>query len=286
MLKIKPVSEEDAKGEVKQIYQSIRTILNLVSVPLVFRYMASFPYYLSYIWEQTIKNLDNSFYAKSADDIKIFSITAINGIYKPSSLACLFLKEIGESPQKIALEEFSAKNLIVAAKLYLLALSIRESIKGKFLGIKLFGERITEKEQKIFNDFTDGFGKENNLTMDIKPSKNEIVSVTKHIQASNTGHRNIARSFTEDFFNLINHEMRLLTRKEEYLTRRVELERFSLNKLYLLPFPLDSSLSSIISRSADNSQFPELIYLVSELFPTQAPYKLMSSAVMKKLLEN
>jgi hypothetical protein len=290
MIKIQPISENDAQGEIKNIYHSIKTILDLSSVPLIFQYMAAFPHYLSYIWEQTIKNLNSNFYNQSADDIKNFAQTAIDGIYLPSTLASLFRDKIKYDPKKQTLTEFSDKNMIVSSKLYLLALGIRESIKGKFLGIKLFGVKISGKEEKIFNDFTDGFIGEKMKYKDYKQNiENEtihkIIKISNNLQMNGQNHHAITYSLTSEFIKIIDHEMRSLIRMESYLTRRVELERFSLNKLYLLPYPLDSSLTRVISKSQDNPSFPELIYLVSELFPTQTPYKLMASAIMRKLLK-
>jgi hypothetical protein len=94
----------------------------------------------------------------------------------------------------------------------------------------------------------------------------------------------MATTWYSEFFKLMDMEMQTLLKKEEYLTRRVELERFALSKLYLLTYPLESSLVTIIKQCSEQKNFPELIYLVSEVFPTQSPYKLMASTVMKKAL--
>jgi hypothetical protein len=282
MIKITPVGEDEASAEVKNIYSSVRIILGVSSVPLIFKYMAAFPSYFSYIWEQTIKNLDNSFYTQSTKEIEKFACRAIDEIYNPSSLTFLFLKKNTDSAEKKSLNIFSEKNIIISAKLYLLALSIRESIKGKFLGIKQFGEKITEKERKIFTNFYDGFTSDE--SEENRKQNNKITDDIKKVIISEKTHNSITKSITEEFFQIVDIEMKKLTKTEDYLTRRVELERFALNKLYLLPYPLDSSLSTIIAKGYHNPHFPELIYLVSELFPTETPYKLMASALMMKIL--
>jgi hypothetical protein len=286
MIKIQPVDESQADPRIKTIYQSVRIVLGLNSVPQIFKYMAAFPDYFSYIWEQTIKNLNNSFYSGSCKEIAEFANTAIEGIYNPSSAATKFMETLGDTPEQKTLQEFAFKNIEVSSKLYLLSLSIRESIKGKFLGIKQFGEKVTENEKKIFIDFTDGFVNDTKQETKEKNSDNDkLINNKKSLAKTSESQKGLVRSYSENFFKIVDLEMKNLTKREDYLVRRVELERFSLNKLYLLPFPLDSSMNMIFAKSYNTPHFPELIYLVSELFPTEAPYKLMASSVMRKLTE-
>ncbi len=166
------------------------------------------------------------------------------------------------------------------SSLYLLSLSIRESLKGRYLGIKQIGERLKDEEKAVFDDLSEGFlqpvsdNKEGTANI-------RIHAATKLAYQSPTG---ITTSVFAEFFQVIEKEMEKLRKEEKYLTRRVELERFALSLLPLIPHPLDSSITAIFKQAYDHPQFPELIYLISDLFPTQAPFKLLSSAVMKKAL--
>ncbi len=75
-------------------------------------------------------------------------------------------------------------------------------------------------------------------------------------------------------------------KQEAYLSRRVALERFALAKLPLLPYPFDSSFVTMTRQYGEHPLFPELLYLLSDVFPTQTPYKLLASLVMKHALDH
>ena len=49
---IAPVSEEEAKGRVKEIFDDIKSTLGLSEVPLLYRIIAHIPLYLETTWER------------------------------------------------------------------------------------------------------------------------------------------------------------------------------------------------------------------------------------------
>lgn len=278
MLHLKPIPEAEASEEIIPVYRSIKEILATQSVPLVFQYLACFPLYLFYIWNQAQQNLIDINFQTEAKELLIFSQASINEIYSPSAAAQMFLGKIGERAEKHELGKFVLDVSRMNASLYLLSLAIRESLKGKYLGIKQIGERLEEKEKEIFSDLSEGLMDKINLERE-----NMIQSeIGKQIVPRDK--QGITLSIFAEFFKFMNWEMETLVKREEYLTRRVELERFALNKLPLIPHPLDSSFAIVANQHARDPKFPELIYLIAELFPTQAPYKLLASAVMKKAL--
>lgn len=291
MLSIHPVSEEEATDRIKVLYTSIKKSFHLLTVPLIFQYMGRFPDYLEYIWSQIHLNNSDPFFQKLSGEVTYFAQEAMSQIYTPSSAIHMFMEKNFDNPQIRDLEKFIANNINVYGSLYIISLAIRESIKGKYLGLKQIGEKLTEYEDRVFNDLSDGFvsqfvnkdfwapGKEvsNGIS-----GGNDIQKITRDLSVRSS--KSIVASQISIYFDLMEREMKTLLKREHYLTRRVELERFSLAKLHLLPHPLDSSITMIISHSKHENNFPELIYLVAELFPTQSPYKLLASAVMKKSL--
>ncbi len=280
MLSLKPVSEKEASREVAEIYSSIKQTFGLTNVPIVFQYLAVFPKYLSFIWDQALANLNNVEFKNQAKEIENFARIAIGSIYIPQTLTKLFLEKIEERAEKFELTKFVTTISQMNASLYLLSLATRESLKGKYLGIKQIGERLADEEKSVFNDLSEGF---------LHPSENSMKGNTDIRTHSTTqltykSPQGITTSVFAQFFDIMEKEMEKLLKEEKYLTRRVELERFALSRLQFMPHPLDSSITSIFREAYDNPQFPELIYLISDLFPTQTPFKLMASAVMKEAL--
>lgn len=279
MLGLKPIPENKASKEVGKIYASVRQTFGLVNVPLIFQYLAVFPNYLDFIWQQAVHNLNNQEFKNQAKEVETFAQTAIGSIFAPQTLTKLFLEKIEGRAEKLELAKFVATVSSMNASLYLLSLAIRESLKGRYLGIKQIGERLEQKEKEAFNDISEGFYSGNKAD-----KRNTDIGVISEKGLTASQKQGITVSLFAQFFDIMDKEMEKLIKEEKYLTRRVELERFALSRLHLLPLPLDSSITVIFKQAYDHPQFPELIYLVSDLFPTQTPYKLMASAVMKESL--
>lgn len=280
MLKLKPIPENEADDEILSLYVSIKETLKLSHVPMIFQYLARFPVYFSYIWDQSRMNLTDSNFIKYTNEIKHFSQGAINQIFMLSSVTKLFLEKMEGRTELYELKKFAENSSEVNSSLYFLSLAIRESIKGVYLGIKQIGEKLDEDEKAVFDDLADGFAFKEESYME--RTMNKLATASN--QLANREKGSITTSVYGEFFKFISFEMKRLLKMEEYLTRRVELERFALNLLHFIPHPLDSSFTNIIKQTSHDPTFPELIYLVADLFPTQAPYKLMASAVMKKAL--
>lgn len=280
MLSLKPISESKASGEVVQIYKSIKQTFGLANVPLVFQYLAVFPNYLSFIWQQATKNINDPAFESQTRDIENFAQTAIQTVYIPQTLTKLFLEKIENRAEKSELVKFVGTISKMNAALYILSLAIRESLKGRYLGIKQIGEKLEEKEKTAFEDLSEGF-----FDTSYNPDKrNAAVGKGSEKGIAAQPKQAITTSIFAEFFSIMEKEMGRLLKEEKYLTRRVELERFTLLRLPLIPHPLDSSIVTLFKHAYDNPQFPELVYLISDLFPTQTPFKLMASAVMKESL--
>lgn len=160
MLSIKPITEKEADETTSRIYSDIKNTLGLNAVPIVFQYIAPFPIYFDYLWQQAKKNFLDNFFQKMAAEISYFSQEAINQIYYPSNISILLLEKIINRPEQRELRTFVSGNIKVHASLYLLSLAIREGIKGKFLGIKQIGEKLEKEENDMFTNIAEGFSSE------------------------------------------------------------------------------------------------------------------------------
>lgn len=277
MLTLQPILEQNASEEIKIVYRSIKQTLGVLSVPLIFQYIAGFPSYFHHIWEQTSSNLTDAQYKTYADEIYRFAQNAIDEIYTPSLPTQLIKESIARSAERYTLNQFINQSVYVHSNLYLISLAIRESVKGSYYGLKQIPKHVSLDETTIFTDITEGFP--------LQEESSQQGSLPASYMLSKKETTSLATSFTEKYFECIHHEMDNLIKTEEYLTRRVALERFTVTKLPLLPFPLDSSIKTIFAKTPSDSNYPELLYLLAELFPTQAPYKLMATAVMRKTLQ-
>lgn len=280
---VKPVAEHEAEGEIAAVYHEIRQILATDTVPRVFLYLAAFPDALRYIWVQSAKNLQSSDFLALAQDIGLFAQTAIDTVYVPSSAVGLFRQKIKGRNEEAQLNSFAESARRINAMLYLLCVSIREGLKGQYLGLRQIGESVTIGEasavHSLSEEFTPNIATTNQLQHNTPLSPTP--STDTRITAQKSG---LATTPYAEFFNILEKEMQELIKKEAYLTRRVELERFALLQLPLFPYPLEASYRELAAHYFDNRAFAELIYMLSEVFPTQTPHRLVSACAMKKAL--
>ena len=71
-------------------------------------------------------------------------------------------------------------------------------------------------------------------------------------------------------------------KKEEFLIMRVGVEKLLLSSLPLLPEKLISPINVFYKLTEKHKDFPDLLYLMSEHFPTIAVQKMLFSGFMKK----
>lgn len=280
MLRITPIPEQAATEDIRSLYESIKTTIGSDSVPLIFQYLAVFPEYVHFLWEQTSPNLSDPSFQKQTREILRFGELAIASVYSPSPLMELLLERITNQPEQQQLQQSAEQLQRMNASLYFLSLAVRESLKGKYLGIPQIGAHLSPEEKRTFYSVAEAATpvpiRENTAANALQTA----APLTTRSSAS-TG---LTLSLYQKFFSTIEQEMEALMKREAYLSRRVELERFALAKLPLLPYPLDSSFVTMTRQCGDHPLFPELLYLLSDVFPTQTPYKLLASLVMQNAL--
>lgn len=274
MLRVHPVPEQEATGEIRELFADIKQLVGSESVPVIFQYLAAFPDYLSFLWQQARRNLANRQFQQQSEEIITFAQTATKTCYVPAAATVSYVEQLRSGPEYEQLQQFVSHLLQTNAILYLLAISVRESLKGKYLGLQQLSVQLSDDEKKQFFSVAAPFAEYQSPigSLDQKPTETSL-----RLHAHSQG---LVTTSYGKFFARMEKEMKALIKQETYLYRRVELERFSLAKLNLLPFPLDSSFVEVTRRSADHPHFSDLLYLLSDVFPTETPYKLFSACVM------
>lgn len=268
MLSIAPIPEGHESNEITPVYTAIKQVLRAPHVPLIFQYLAVFPTYLSYMWKQVEKNIADPLFLDQTHSIRQFGDHAMGQIYHPSKKIAFLVDTIDTMHQKETILS-SVDNLSrVTSILYLVSIAIRESFKGIQLGLKQIGVHTIDSEREIFSDFSADLSLEHVNTQ----GGDRNLSHTS---------QSLTTSYFAPFLREIESEMKELLKRETYLHRRVALEKFALSKLNLLREPIDSSFRTVSQMASSQKAFPELIYILSDLFPTQTPHKLLTTSVMK-----
>jgi len=96
-----------------------------------------------------------------------------------------------------------------------------------------------------------------------------------------TDARAIEKDLLPRYLFLCQQEFNQLMKKEEFLILRVGIEKLILSSLPLLPEKIVSPINVFYKLTEKYKEFPELLYLMSEHFPTLAVQKMLFSGFMK-----
>jgi len=281
-MRLKPITLDRAIPEIRYLFEEIKDTLHVTFVPLLFQILANFPEYFLYLWQRIEANLGSTPFEGAYPEIITFAAKAMSEIYIPSSpmseLVCQLNPVEKEHIKKTAVDLAE-----INAKLLILAIAVRESIKGLAVGAPKLAEKIREQEKKevtasIFDEFVKERGEPfgSNIPLEIQQAGKMLVPLT--------GSRALVVSDYPMFFTYISKEMERLMKIDEYLRRRVLLERLCLSLIDRLTVPLGSSYKEFLDYTYDKTGSDELAYLLTDAFPSQFPHLVFTSAVIEQAL--
>lgn len=273
MLRIRPIAEEHATDTVKQVYADVKKTLDSPIVPLLFQYLANFEEYFVYLWSKMKTNIETPYFAAATQDAIHFTHTEISQIYSPSSFITQFMHTL-HSTEKEHIQKTITDLQLVNAKLLILTIAMREGVKGVIIGQEQEMQLDAKAyEVDIFDIFHTKF-----------VSENEIEPAAKML-APLFGSQSLTISQYPTFFTHIATEMEHFVKQENYLWKRVELERFGMQEAIGLPYGIGCSYKEIITYAGHKPHLNELIYILAETFPSQFPRLLITTTVMQIALE-
>jgi hypothetical protein len=273
MLRLKPVSEDNASDQVKNVYQDIKATLDSQVVPLVFQYIANFEEYFVYQWGKIKKNIESPYFPEVVKEAVEFSNKEVTSIYSPSSKMSHFIHGL-HAAEKEQIHKTIMDLQQLNAKLLVLIIGLREGVKGVIIGQdQVLQLDVKQYEVDIFDLFHTKYAQES----EIEPASRMLAPLF--------GNQSLVISHYPAFFSTVAEEMEQLIRREDYLWKRVELERVAMREAFGLPYSLGTSYPEIMTYAGHKSHLNELIYILAETFPTQFPRLLMTTSVMQIALE-
>lgn len=278
MLHIRPVSEEDASENVQLVYKDIKQTLNIHFVPLLFQYIAGFEEYFLYSWDKIKTNLQSDYYHKAVQDILQVSQKSILAIYRESKNMQLFVSQLPQM-EKQHIQQTVEELEILNAMLLILTIGLREGVKGVVIG-----QHMLPKEKGYEETVFDQFINEKIMHANLRQQEKDIAPAGKML-APLFGQNALVVSKYPAFFAHIAKEMEELLKTEPYLHQRVVMEQQALLHAGNLPYPLGCSYSEIARFAGKQPYFSELLYILSETFPTSFPRLVFTSALMKRVLQ-
>jgi len=272
MLHIHPIAEDKANTQVYEVYQEIKRSLQVSIVPLLFQYLANFEEYFFYVWDKIKANIYSDYFQISAKDITSFTQHEVHNIYSPSSNTVVFTSKLHQVEKEDILDTVH-KLESLNAKLLVLTVGMREGLKGVHVKEELLLKESTDISKEFFQSFS-------NIVAD---STKKEAAVSSKMLAPLFGSQALAFSHYADFFSHVSDDMDHLVNTENYLTKRVMLEHEVLKKIEGL-LPLGCTYTEVAKYAMGLPHFGELLYILTETFPSQFPRMLFTSIVMEHSL--
>jgi hypothetical protein len=268
MFHLNPVSYTKANDHIRSIYEDIENVLQTRHVPIFFQMIANFEEYLSYIWPQIKRNIQDKQFQEIVKSIENVSVQDLADVYNPDKEILDYVHDHIKNKSVYTIIKKDMSDVThMNVQMAFIFITLREAVKGWAVGAPKLGEnmRYDPMKQKVFSEINENF---NDSILD-----------------EFTGLPALTTDFYPKLLALCVSEMEELITKKEYLYSRVEMEERFLSEIPDIPHPIDSSYSKVSKFAYKYPHFDELLYMLSETFPTIIINKLSTSIVGLILLK-
>jgi hypothetical protein len=282
---ISPIFEPQADEKIKKVYQQLKKVFSVAKPPIFFCYLAPFYEYFSYITDQIIANLNNKKFIEIINETKEIILKLLKDNLKKSEETNEFLNRFKHSPQFFYFQKDLEKIFDTNLKLTFIFIALREAVKGwaiaaKKIGAKTEAASFSKKPKIDEEEFIFNLNEVGDFNKQTKTKQKDIQSFSNAI--INTPFSAIEKDLLPSYLQICRNDFYLLFKKEEYVFIRLEIEKIILRFLSLLPELIVSPVNLVIEMTKKYENYPDLLYLLSEHFPTTVVQRLMFSGYMKE----
>ena len=275
MIHIKPVSKN-------KHFDSLKEALDIDTVPIFFQYLGAFPEYFDYIADQLIVNLKD----RKFDNLMMETKNTIRPLIKSGLPKSEDLKEwlslYRNTPSFYYFQKNIEKIFITNIKLAYIFIALREAVKGWAVAAKKLpntvdiGKRTQETETGIdIGQFIVGD------TLTLTATDNRQVG-KQQSELTKSSPDAIEPDSLPEYMKRCRNEFWQHMKTEQCLMIRLGTEKIILRSLSMIPNLIFSPVNVVIRLSQKYPEFSELLYLLSEHFPTYAVQRLMFSGFMQE----
>ncbi len=277
---ITAINEEKAEGQVKINYELIKKNLGLQNLPIFFTYIGAFPEYLDYLTKQIVPNLQNQKFNKLIEEEEVRINTLIKSSLDKSEEINDFSNRYKNSPSFYNFQQDLKKIFNVNLKLSFIFVSLREALKGWVVAAKKLPSEVNiqEKNEQETEAMRDKF-----TFQDVEEGKELVVLQTSNNNLTSNEKGAIEKDFLPKYIFLCELEFKQLMKKDEFWILRVGIEKIILSSIPLLPEKIESPINIFFNLTKKHQNYPELLYLMSEHFPTYAVQRMIFSGFMKNI---
>jgi hypothetical protein len=280
---ISPISENKASEELKNCYLSLKRALNSQTLPIFFTYIGAFPEYLSYITDQLVQNLEDPSFTSLINQLNNEVVTEIHARLQKSKETVEWISLYKNSPSFYNFQKDLEGISLTNAKLACIFVTLREAVKGWAVAAKKLSESTVKREAEREGSITeDDFIFDRSVIESYRAieDKQDRLSAIKENYLARRSEGAIEKDILPDYLRISSSDFRQQMKYDYFWTLRVSLEEKVLSVLAMMPHLVFSPYNVIVGLTQKYENFYELLYLLSEQFPTLAMQRLMFSGYM------
>ncbi|MBI4008705.1 hypothetical protein HY357_00560 [Candidatus Roizmanbacteria bacterium] len=277
---ISPILENQAKDEVHRDCEQLKKGLGIDYLPLFFSYIGAFPEYLRYLTDQLIPNVSNPKFNGLVRDTAIQINSLIKTSLNKSEEIQDWLSRYKNTPSFYNFQKDLDRIFTINLKLVFIFVALREALKGWAVAAKKIPESVADNNR---SEQIKSLSQEIFMYEDYSTYSSDTRSNLEFQQQglARTQPKMLEKDLLPRYISLCQLEFRQQMKKEEFLILRVGIEKLILSSLPLLPEKIISPINLFYSLTDKYADFPDLLYLMSEHFPTFAVQKMLFSGFMK-----
>jgi len=285
-MKIDPVFDYTAPPQIKDDYLKLKNALDSQTLPVFFTYIGAFPEYLHYITNQLIKNLEENSFKRLSLDVSKNAITKVHQNLHKSENIQEWIARYKSSPAFYHFQNNLIHIIRINTNLAFIFIALREAVKGWAVAARKLPGTHERKQQKESEDLNrEEFIFDSSLYFSQESSSENKTDIsTSIVHHSNLpairNEEGIVKNLLPEYIQINQVDFRQQMKKDIFWDIRVDLEKEVLNSLSLFPNLIFSPLNVIINLTRRYDNFFELIYLLSENFPTLSMQRLMFSSYL------
>lgn len=280
MSAVPTVSDEEAQGRVREIFDDIRSTLKVPFVNLVFRTLAPYPAYLELAWGQIKPNAGTRFFQEITDGIRMRAMEGIGGEFSLSN-HLVWLKQQGYDAGEIRrVDEVIRLFHSVNPRLLGVTTVLLQSLEGREVG----GDPGTTREVVGLEE---EFAQPTELVSDEAASPQvravfEDIQRTLAIPITPCDYRALAR--WPDYLQMAWGELMLIVRSEPYRVLRGKIDVYTTTSVRRLPYAVHAGRKELLAAGISAEEIEEITSRV-RLFQGLLPGLILNMAAMKLALE-
>lgn len=268
-----PIFEQQADEEVLSCYNELKELFNLRKLPLFVYYFGNFPDFLKIFSHQIKSNFLNEKFLLIKQELKkgLMEISSFADIPSIKDEFLLFsLKNYKEE-----LTQIFDLNLTFS----LILLAQREALKGWVFGLKKLGSSS--------HSFVNSQENKDSLKSDqLKQELMEIKNFFSDAPALTVAHRRSIILPFDEVIKRIEANFSALLHKEQNLYFRLQIEKFLLQFLDLIPEKIAMPYEEMVKKAREDEKYLELLHLLSDSLPTLLIHKLLLLLICLKIANN